>query len=326
MVPRKRSVSTSIQAGDGATPPVALIFDTETTDKVNFSKPFQDSSQPDLVQLGMILVDTIDWKKRLQVSLLIRDAPTIPLVAQRIHGISNSDCQSWGVPLTTALDLFENAYQQADCIVAHNIQFDWTVINTSLHRRNKTLQDCNNNVPRQICTMRESMDVLELPGKGAYNNDFKWPSLEEAHRHFTGKSVVGAHDALTDAEACLTVFRGLVESEVACIDKRKQHQEEGAKDEIPLETQYSFFGEKKCSDPEDFQNNSTPSSQPMVVAQPGELRIVLEEKTFRVEGNTYNYRSNLKALGAMWNPAGKAWVFPCHSMLGAAKKLVGDTS
>ena len=335
-----------------ATPPIALVFDTETTDKVDFTKSFQDPSQPDLVQLGMLLVDTLDWKKRLQISLLIKDAPSISPTAQQVHGITNDDCQAFGVPLTTALKIFENAYQQADCVVAHNFKFDWTVLQTSYFRQDKIL---NNDaiLPQhhQICTMQECTDVLALPGP--YKGSFKWPSLEESYHHFTGQSVEDAHDALADAEACMAVFRGLVESEVVVIDKRRREhliQEEQENDDI----QHSLGG---------YQNNSNHSTkkdqehdptkkpaqqqqeevvaqpgelkvvivkkpaqqqQEEVVAQPGELKVVIVGEGFQVEGNTYKYRSNLKALGATWNPRGRAWVFRCHSMLPAARKLAGD--
>ena len=50
----------------------ALIFDTETTGMVEFRKPPEDPSQPDLIQLGMLLVDTQDWKPRARHSLLVQ--------------------------------------------------------------------------------------------------------------------------------------------------------------------------------------------------------------------------------------------------------------
>ena len=42
----------------------------------------------------------------------------------------------------------------------------------------------------------------------------KWPTLAEAFQHFTGQELAGAHDALVDTEACLSVFRGLVKQGV----------------------------------------------------------------------------------------------------------------
>ena len=55
-----------------------------------------------------------------------------------------------------------------------------------------------------------STDVLKLPGKYGY----KWPTLAEAYRHYTGQEISGAHDALVDTEACLVIFRALVETGV----------------------------------------------------------------------------------------------------------------
>ncbi|MFP6639371.1 MAG: 3'-5' exonuclease, partial [Myxococcota bacterium] len=54
-----------------------------------------------------------------------------------------------------------------------------------------------------------SSDLLRLPGR---EGQFKWPTLAEAYEHFSGQPLQGAHDALVDSEACLTVFRGLVET------------------------------------------------------------------------------------------------------------------
>ena len=58
-----------------------------------------------------------------------------------------------------------------------------------------------------VCTKESSTDVLKLPGKYGY----KWPTLAEAYRHYTGEEIEGAHDALVDTEACLAVYRGLVQ-------------------------------------------------------------------------------------------------------------------
>ncbi|MFO0687376.1 MAG: hypothetical protein U0900_01565 [Myxococcota bacterium] len=61
-----------------------------------------------------------------------------------------------------------------------------------------------------VCTKEASTGRAEAPGKYGY----KWPTLAEAYRHFTGLELEGAHDALVDTEACLQVFRALVETRV----------------------------------------------------------------------------------------------------------------
>eukprot|EP00977_Amphora_coffeiformis_P000626 scaffold140_cov163-Amphora_coffeaeformis.AAC.7 len=219
---------------------LALVFDTETTHKVDFSKPYHDASQPDLVQLGMLLVDTQTWHTRLQVSLLVQPPHGTSFInpeAQAVHGISDDDCRRFGLPLPTALQMFHHAAAQADCLVAHNMNFDRTVLETALYRQQEQNKkgvrnvdtttahhdndirealDTTNALPQfwnempQICTMQTATDVLKLPGRfGKY----KWPSLEESFRHFAppDADMPAAHDALGDAQACQTVLRGLWE-------------------------------------------------------------------------------------------------------------------
>jgi DNA polymerase III epsilon subunit-like protein len=357
------------QAPPSTLPPIALIFDTETTDLIKFKKPFSDPSQPDLVQLGMILVDTVHWKKRLEVSMLINfnnkggddgavnagnttttttSASTISPSAQKIHGISNADCENVGVPLPTAIRLFQDAMDVADCLVAHNINFDWKVLQTAFHRvgyfqNNQQPPLLLDKIP-QICTMKSCTDILQLQGR--YGNSYKWPSLEESHRHFTGstKGMEDAHDALVDAQACLTVFRGLLESgAIDPIEKRDkedvafQQQPQQVDDESPVfgtavvETIPELYNiavaETVAVTPPRSTTTTTAigsiGSTAIVteVAQPGELVLVMHDTGFAVKGNTYKYKESLKSLGATWSAPQRAWVFECHSMLGPARKL-----
>ena len=188
----------------------ALIFDTETTGMVEFRKPPEDPSQPDLIQLGMLLVDTADWKPRARNSLLVTlaDGVKIEPAAKAAHGISEEDCARFGVPPSIACSLFNQACLQADVIVAHNLSFDVSIMKTALSRLGSKPHRLDGR--QLVCTKEHSTDVLKLPGKYGY----KWPTLAEAYRHYTGEEISGAHDALVDTEACLIVFRALVETGV----------------------------------------------------------------------------------------------------------------
>jgi DNA polymerase III epsilon subunit-like protein len=53
------------------------------------------------------------------------------------------------------------------------------------------------------CTMKETTNICKLPGN---YGKFKWPKLTEAHQHFFGIPVEGAHDAMTDVRACKRIF------------------------------------------------------------------------------------------------------------------------
>lgn len=188
----------------------ALIFDTETTGMVEFKKPPEDRSQPDLIQLGLLLVDTADWKPWARSAFLVTlaDGVRIDPAAKAAHGIGEEDCARYGIPAQVACSLFNQACLQADVIVAHNLTFDVSIMKTALHRLGGKPHRLDGR--QLICTKEASTDVLKLPGKYGY----KWPTLAEAYRHFTGLELAGAHDAMVDTEACLTIFRALVETGV----------------------------------------------------------------------------------------------------------------
>jgi DNA polymerase-3 subunit epsilon len=188
-----------------------LVFDTETTGMVEWKLPPEHPAQPDLVQLGMLLVDADDWSVRCSHSMLVKLAGgvTIEAGARAAHGISEEECERFGVASQVACALFNQLCMQADTIVAHNMSFDQSIMRTALHRIGNKPDRTEGK--RILCTKEASTDVLKLPGKyGSY----KWPTLAEAYRHFTGRELVGAHDALVDTEACLAVFRALVETGV----------------------------------------------------------------------------------------------------------------
>lgn len=186
----------------------ALIFDTETTGMVEWRLPPEHASQPHLIQLGMLLVDTDDWRARARHSMLVKlpGGQKIDPGAKQAHGISEEDCAFYGVPLMVAASLFNQVCIQADLIVAHNMSFDQSVMLTALHRLGGKPSRMEGK--RLVCTKEESTDVLKLPGK---YDSYKWPTLAEAYRYFAGEDLVGAHDALVDTEACLRIFRGLVD-------------------------------------------------------------------------------------------------------------------
>ena len=72
----------------------ALIFDTETTGMVKWDLPPEHPSQPDLIQLGMLLVETGSWRLRARHSVLVRLAEGVAIEpgAREAHGISEEDC------------------------------------------------------------------------------------------------------------------------------------------------------------------------------------------------------------------------------------------
>src|SRR5665213_2099439 len=100
-----------------------LFFDTETTGLVNRKESDFHSSQPDLVQLGLILTED-DGTVRRTLGIIFKN-DNIPIEASNVHGITTAISQAYGVTWDDKqkwelADLFHNA----DEIIAHNYSFD----------------------------------------------------------------------------------------------------------------------------------------------------------------------------------------------------------
>lgn len=186
-----------------------LFFDTETTNKLLFGTPLDHPDQPEVVQLGAILTDEhLNEKARLDV-IVIPDGPISPGAAA-VHGISDEDAKKFGISREAAVLAFDDLLASADRIVAHNIAFDVPVMKRAY------LLDGRSSIGfdevEQVCTMRAATPVCRVPHKRMrHPGDFKWPTLDEAHRYFFDKGVDGAHNALVDVVACKGVYQMLAE-------------------------------------------------------------------------------------------------------------------
>lgn len=81
--------------------------------------------------------------------------------------------------------------------VAYNKTFDQRIVRIGLKRFfDEPTQEKWAIKDDHHCAMRMSQKVL-----GGKN-----PKLTAAYKHFTGEEMKGAHDALTDAKACMTVY------------------------------------------------------------------------------------------------------------------------
>lgn len=178
-----------------------LIFDTETTGLADFRLPQVHLAHPRMVSLAAILTDT-DGAEISMMSAIIYPEMAIPKQASAIHGITTERARQCGVPLVCALSMFCQMAAKADALVAHNIEFDLRIIRTELYRvsRFDRLKDM-----MPFCTMHASKPICKIPGKRGH----KWPSLDEAHRHFFSEGFSGAHSALEDARACARVYQAI---------------------------------------------------------------------------------------------------------------------
>ena len=190
-----------------------LFFDTETTGFPVKGSPLDDPRQPRIVQLAMIEATEEGQVIRQHSELFdarIYDGEdfVIPEQASAIHGISTEFSVYYGTPQKWAVSQFMGRTRVCKRFVAHNAAYDMKMLKIAAARYGYTIPDLN-----ITCTMEASRDILKIPPtprmKAAGFTQYKSPKLEEAYRHFTGKTLENAHDALVDTRACMEVFFAL---------------------------------------------------------------------------------------------------------------------
>jgi DNA polymerase-3 subunit epsilon len=194
-----------------------LAFDTETTGlPENMNAPMTDSAKwPYIIQLSFILFDT-EQKEILEYSdHIIKLAGTIPIspASVSIHNITRERSEKEGIHIRAALQEFTAAMKEADLIIAHNIAFDKKLILAELSRHQ--LPNCfvranTYNEPEPIpeyCTMKETINLCKIANPVAkYADQYKWPRLNELHKHLFHTEPTGTHNAIADVMICLRAY------------------------------------------------------------------------------------------------------------------------
>jgi len=185
-----------------------LFVDTETDRLTNPNQDESHTSQPNLVQIGLVLADEsgAEWAT---VELIVRpDGYVIPDGAARVHGITTAVARAAGVPLAVAVAAYTNLRAISAGVVAYNLDFDDLVLRAAIHRTGR--KPAHPGPEKRVCAMRLATPVVGLPPtdrmRAAGFDKHKPPNLTEAHTFLFGKGFDGAHSALADARACSRVF------------------------------------------------------------------------------------------------------------------------
>lgn len=189
-----------------------IIFDTETTGLPrNFRAPYTDlDNWPRCVQIAWQVHDKNGQLIEAKNYLVRPNGFNIPFDAERIHGISTLLAEKEGVELSFMLHEFNQALEQADFIVGHNVDFDINIMGAEFIRGNMTtrmhdmpvLNTCSENTA-QLCQL--------TGGKGGR---FKLPTLTELHQFLFHTPFGEAHNATADVEATTRAFFELIRRRV----------------------------------------------------------------------------------------------------------------
>jgi DNA polymerase-3 subunit epsilon len=190
-----------------------IAWDTETTGLPLFHEPSEDPRQPHIVQLACAVVDVDSWKTLASLNLISKpNGWTIPDEVAAIHGITTEHATKVGIAEDVILELFL-ALGSGRTHVAHNSSFDERIVRIALKRFYGDSTADAFKERKFECTQALSTPILKLPPTpkmlAAGRKHHKSANLGEAFAFFTGRDLVGAHDALVDVQACVEVYRAI---------------------------------------------------------------------------------------------------------------------
>lgn len=187
-----------------------LFFDVETTGlpprKAN-PETFEQYDGCRVVSIAWVLRDdkTV-YSQRYSVT-----DPGIPdekIGAEFVHGISREVMDKYGNKIQDVLVDFMKDVKHSDKVIAHNLEFDKSVLSAELFRMG--LSDDARQLMnfKNLCTMKSTTNLVRI--KNSYGS-FKWPKLEELYKFLFGHVFENAHHAMCDVDALVECYYRLVE-------------------------------------------------------------------------------------------------------------------
>ena len=178
-----------------------IIVDTETAGLPTYWSAHEDAINiwPRIVEIAWFLLDENDIKISSKEFIIKPEGFLIPKESTAIHGITNEKALMQGTSIKLVMEVLEEDLRNSNLIIAHNIDFDYPVINCEFKRLNIGTKL---NYLERFCTMKSSTSFCNI--EGPYGQ--KWPSLQELYFKLFGRMFEDAHRANSDLNACYQCF------------------------------------------------------------------------------------------------------------------------
>lgn len=163
---------------------------------------------PRVIQLAWLVADSDGNLIRRHKVLIKPQGWKMPVDTFWIdNGFSQEQNELEGIRIEHALDVFVDDLKSCECMVSHNMDFDYNVLGAEMIRAKKSAGKSF----KKICTKEYGTDLCKLPGN---YGKYKWPKLSELHTFLFSSDFENAHDALSDVLACMKCFYEMVKREV----------------------------------------------------------------------------------------------------------------
>lgn len=199
---------------------VYLFLDVETTGLPSRDaySPKDYTLYPRIVQFCWMILDR-DFNLIKNKNYYVNFGGTVPDDATNINGITTEIMQKKGVPTIDVLKEFNKDLDSVKLVIAHNADFDLSIIQSEFYRNN--MKNKLHNFPN-YCTMHTTADICKL--QRPYNKHiiihgggYKYPKLEELYLYcFNNEdynaTIVGSHDAETDVYMTIQSLKYLIKN------------------------------------------------------------------------------------------------------------------
>jgi len=213
---RKQQFYDDIEEAIEDNQPYYFIFDVETNGLPNYyeAPPEDVSNWPHPLSIGFLILNQNLKLIRKKYYILKQDC-ILDEEALIINGLTKEIIEERGQDPYLIYDEIFLELKSCKRIVAHNIEFDLTILHSDFIRKEKKTTVFKK---AKFCTMKKSTTFVGIPRM--YGNGYKWPKLGElvAACFFLDETPEGfefdeAHDALWDAEATTKCFIHLLQNE-----------------------------------------------------------------------------------------------------------------
>ena len=191
-----------------------VVFDTETSGlpKTRILTPNTIHAWPFIVQFSYIIFDTETNFVLKSYDAIVKVKPynIISKDSIKFHGITQEISELKGISIDKVLDEFIGDIEDADLIVAHNVEFDLNMLRVELMRQGDENAELriesiikNKNF---YCTMRESIDLCKIEKVNSRGKYYKFPTLSELHKHLFDVEPKHLHNSFHDILCTIRCF------------------------------------------------------------------------------------------------------------------------
>jgi DNA polymerase III epsilon subunit-like protein len=208
-----------------------IVFDTETTGlpkrkSYDVYYPYTQLEKYEFSRLVSIAWAVYDGSEKITTRYFVIKPVGFTISnsskATEIHGITSEIAEEQGVDINTVfLTLLGDIdVENMVTLVAHNLEFDWHILLSEISRISATknspekVRVADNLLERihslkKCCTMKMGTNIVKIPHRYS-RTGWKYPSMQELHKHLFGVGFTNAHNAEIDMLACNACYQRLV--------------------------------------------------------------------------------------------------------------------